>query len=832
MRTSVTKARRRWSAAMVGIAAISSLALVLGLAPLASAQGDSAWPQYHGDSENSRQGAVSVPDDPGLNWHVDLEDEGYSVDRPYFGFVGLLQPVLGPDDTVITRAEGADPDDADETVPYLLGIDGETGDLAWEQPVPGLRARCGQALDEQDRVWASVDDPDDGYRLAAFDAISGEPIDDADIGPEDAEVERCRRSTLHLGGDPEHLAVFDSDAFGVFDVSGDAPSRAWGIDADEDDAPFDELVRWRVTGGDSARLAVFTDDTIIVPTRSGEDEDQVAELIEFDLDDGSVVGRVDIEILPDDGGDANPADIQAMHFAVSGSTLVVGTQDRGGAASVSEGSVAAYDLDGGLDGDPLWLEETHERGEPTGLVLRDGEAVVEHDSGDLYAYDPASGDSERIAEDARAGRNFASDATGGLVTQVAGDDLELGTRAVAAYDAANQPQWAFDEDGLEAEAGIADDDRSVELDEALIGPIDSEGRIILSEDESSGLASIDASGGLDVLDLPDVDEDRVAGADRIGTAIELAQSFDSADTVVIARADDYADALAGAPLASSLEAPVLLTSSDALDSEVAAEITRLGADEAVLLGGDTALSEQVETALSGLGVATERVAGANRFATAAAIADELPDPDRAFIARGVGETPDTGWEDAVAISALAAYEENPIVLSTTESLPEESSDALDALPLDGPEDVVLVGGTAVLSNDVVQDVATAFDLGPDDVATQPDRWAGVDRFDTSSIVATASLDAGMDPSTTWLATGRDFPDALAAAPVVGATAPEIADDGGVLLLIDGLDFDDSGEAVGWLERFSDDIDRVRAVGGDQVITDQALDAARDTADAQ
>lgn len=88
---------------------------------------------------------------------------------------------------------------------------------------------------------------------------------------------------------------------------------------------------------------------------------------------------------------------------------------------------------------------------------------------------------------------------------------------------------------------------------------------------------------------------RLRGADRIATAIAISQdAHETADTVVLARADQFPDALAGGPLAARLDAPLLLTGRDGLDARVAEEIERLGATGAVLLGGPSALSPAIE----------------------------------------------------------------------------------------------------------------------------------------------------------------------------------------------------------------------------------------------
>ena len=61
----------------------------------------------------------------------------------------------------------------------------------------------------------------------------------------------------------------------------------------------------------------------------------------------------------------------------------------------------------------------------------------------------------------------------------------------------------------------------------------------------------------------------------------------TADTAVIARSDRYPDgALAGAPLATNRNAPMLLTAPDSLSEATRAELARLGVTNIVLLGGD------------------------------------------------------------------------------------------------------------------------------------------------------------------------------------------------------------------------------------------------------
>ena len=315
------------------------------------------------------------------------------------------------------------------------------------------------------------------------------------------------------------------------------------------------------------------------------------------------------------------------------------------------------------------------------------------------------------------------------------------------------------------------------------------------------------------------DDARVSGADRVGTAISISEEFPDAPAVVLARSDDYPDALAGAPLATTVDGPILLTPSHELLPEVRQEIQRLGASEVHLLGGNAALSAGVEQELRALGLDTIRYAGENRFATAVMIAEEIPphpvDPG-VYLVEGAHDDPRRGWPDAVSVSAGAAYAQIPILLTWEDRLPEEAALALTDGDL-GIRRAVIVGGDAAVSDWVGAEVDW---LTPEPLS----RVWGADRYATSAAVTNALLDAGMSVETTWVATGRSFPDALAAAPLAGSTAPRVASEAGALLLVDGTRgiHGDSPYTREWLQGHANQIERVRAVGGDGVITPTTL----------
>ncbi|WP_205745969.1 cell wall-binding repeat-containing protein [Egibacter rhizosphaerae] len=308
--------------------------------------------------------------------------------------------------------------------------------------------------------------------------------------------------------------------------------------------------------------------------------------------------------------------------------------------------------------------------------------------------------------------------------------------------------------------------------------------------------------------------DRISGDDRIETALELARTFDASDEVVIGRADDYADALAGGPLAAAGQAPLLLTPQDGLREDVATEIDRLRADTAHVLGGEAALSEEVEGELEDAGITTiERHEGENRFATTAAVADALDtDVDTVFLVEGDHPDPDRGWPDAVSVSTLAAYEQQPILLALQDHLPEGTEAALEALD---PDEVVVVGGSAAVSDEVAAEAER--------IVGDLDRLSGENRYETSAAVADRAAEAGIADDHAWVASGHGWADSLAAAPVAGATTEAGTAPTGNLLLVDGGSLDASPATRGWVADRSETLDGLTAVGGTAAIDDAVLE---------
>jgi dihydrofolate reductase/acyl-CoA hydrolase len=206
-----------------------------------------------------------------------------------------------------------------------------------------------------------------------------------------------------------------------------------------------------------------------------------------------------------------------------------------------------------------------------------------------------------------------------------------------------------------------------------------------------------------------------AAADNASLSLAIAQNgWTDAENVVLTRDDAVADAMVAAPLAAKLAAPILMTPVNELLPSIEAELRRLGARNVYIIGGTGAISATVEDRLKQTGVTVIRIAGADRYQTAAEVAVWLggENTDTAYLAYGYGEP------DALAASAFAAQQGAPILLTETNQLPPATRQALQNM---GAAKIKLLGGTGVISTLLESQLAGQY---------QVSRYGGLDRFAT------------------------------------------------------------------------------------------------------
>lgn len=231
---------------------------------------------------------------------------------------------------------------------------------------------------------------------------------------------------------------------------------------------------------------------------------------------------------------------------------------------------------------------------------------------------------------------------------------------------------------------------------------------------------------------------RIAGVDRYATAVDLSQEgWTSSDVVVLARGDNYADALAGVPLAKKYDAPMLLTRTKSLPDGTYDEIKRLNAKTVYVLGGVGAVSDTVVKQLRADGLEVVRLSGADRYETAAKIAEKFGKSASAIVVSG------QNYPDALSVASYAGAKGMPILLSRASEVPNATKAALVKMEADR---TLVIGGTGAISEKAAMQLPKPF------------RIKGADRYETSLEVAKYF---GSTSDTVYVATGTSFPDALA-----------------------------------------------------------------------
>ena len=253
---------------------------------------------------------------------------------------------------------------------------------------------------------------------------------------------------------------------------------------------------------------------------------------------------------------------------------------------------------------------------------------------------------------------------------------------------------------------------------------------------------------------------RLAGGDRYGTgvAVSQAQWADAggdttgraqAHEVVLARGDQFPDALAGVPLAADVKGPLLLTDPKALTQATEDEIRRVlpRGGTVDILGLSGAVSDTVANRLTQLGYHVTRYGGPDRYATARAIAERIH-PSKVILA--------TGWDYADALSAgpfatgPAATNGVPAAIlltddKTLDPATESFVKSVASTSTQASPTVFAVGGHAATAaaslGGFVQD------------------FVGSDRYATDALVVQAFAKAG-SPTHLGIATGLSFADAL------------------------------------------------------------------------
>ncbi len=248
---------------------------------------------------------------------------------------------------------------------------------------------------------------------------------------------------------------------------------------------------------------------------------------------------------------------------------------------------------------------------------------------------------------------------------------------------------------------------------------------------------------------------RIGGRDRIATAVASSRVFfaqGQARTAVVVGSAAAPDALAATPLAGRLGGPLLLTGAERLDPRVSAELARSlprGATVHVV-GGRSAVGRGVAADLQSRGYVVNRLAGADRYATAVAVAtylDTVAPQGNVFPQNPVFVTDGQDFPDALVAGPAASHVFGTLVLSKGANLPASTERYLSAATTDPTRDRVV--------NSVGRSAEQAVAKEPT-LSDRNDPVTGRDRYDTAAMVAQRYFFA---PSVAGIVDGLAWPDA-------------------------------------------------------------------------
>lgn len=242
---------------------------------------------------------------------------------------------------------------------------------------------------------------------------------------------------------------------------------------------------------------------------------------------------------------------------------------------------------------------------------------------------------------------------------------------------------------------------------------------------------------------------RHEGGNRYETtrSAALADYPNGAQTVYLANGLDFPDSLAGGPAAARANAPLLLTQQASIPSATLKALDELRPKRVVVLGKNGAVGEAVVKSLRARGIEVERIGGEDRYDTAARIAlKAFPAAKTVYLASG------ENFPDALAGVPVAGADGAPLLLTASAELPVATKSALAKLK---PNRIVVLGGTGSVSDAVATQAAAA------SAKPKVERRDGANRYDTA---AKTALSKYPEAETVYVASGTDFPDALAAGP--------------------------------------------------------------------
>ncbi|SDY83559.1 cell wall-binding repeat-containing protein [Herbiconiux ginsengi] len=252
--------------------------------------------------------------------------------------------------------------------------------------------------------------------------------------------------------------------------------------------------------------------------------------------------------------------------------------------------------------------------------------------------------------------------------------------------------------------------------------------------------------------------DRIQGANRFDVAVNIAnQAYPTtAPVVYVATGLNYPDALSAGPAAVKQGGPLLLVLPDSVPQNVADKIASLDPDRVVIVGGPVSVNSSVEKTLKNLvpEASVERISGADRYEASRNVVESAFATGSAHAYTATG----ANFPDALSAGGAAGSKGEPVTLVYGPA-PAADSATISMFTTLGTNSLTVVGGTNSVSTGLENSLRTG-------IPATVNRVAGADRFQAS---INLNRSAFTSATTVYLATGLNFPDALAGGVLAGKT---------------------------------------------------------------
>lgn len=186
---------------------------------------------------------------------------------------------------------------------------------------------------------------------------------------------------------------------------------------------------------------------------------------------------------------------------------------------------------------------------------------------------------------------------------------------------------------------------------------------------------------------------RISGKNRYETSVKIAEDISNRNNigkVFLVNGMKDADAISVAAIASKDGIPIITNSDDKLLPSTKEYIDKNRIKEVTIIGGNKTISDSIKKELENKSIKVERIAGANRYATASKINNIYfySSGNNIFMANGINTA------DALAIGPVAGQLKAPIQIIPKDTLTDEVKKYLKVVDFDN---IYLLGGKNSIS---------------------------------------------------------------------------------------------------------------------------------------